>query len=281
MDSFRELEAVAERCFLKLLGVYNLQPKPTDDPALTKLGEQLKIKFITDDSLDCDDFKYDAPSKSQLAGVIDPIVFELQLYPHDALHKTRIEQVVLCTNLLVSDKRAGGTLKVGLHYVDTLFINLSGFAASNRFGARTLHHELYHAIDFRDSFEGYVDTEWSKLQGQEFQYELDQAANSYRYRGYNPQEVKKPEFADPFDWLHSKKSDTPGFITEYAKYNVTEDKAELFSFLMMNYKEVMSRTEHDQILKHKVEHMKTALNSFSRSLDDAFWERIAHTNRDA
>ena len=49
MHSFQDLEFALERCFLKMLGVYDLQPEPTTVAALSELGDRLGIKFVTTD----------------------------------------------------------------------------------------------------------------------------------------------------------------------------------------------------------------------------------------
>lgn len=277
MDSLRNLGVAAERCFAKMLGVYEMQPPETKDPVLAKLGKEYGLKFITDDQLDCADFSYDKPDQAQLDHARGIVVEEISLYPKEAIEKTRIEQVVLCTNLMTGKKRAGGTLKVGLHYVDTLFIDISSFSRNEMYGRRTLHHELFHAIDFRDTWNGFVDADWMKIQGEDFAYEFDAAAQMHRYMGRNPQEVQPREFDDPYKRMTVHESHTPGFITDYARYSTSEDKAEVFCYLMVSYAHVMERCEQDAILKRKVERMKELLHTYIPELDEAFWEqKIAH-----
>jgi hypothetical protein len=212
--------------------------------------------------------------------VVDPLVFELSLYPHEALRRTRIEQIVLCHNLLISQKRAAGTLKVGLHFVDTIFLDVQAFR-EDKFGRHTIHHELFHAIDFRDTWEGLVDSDWHKIQGKEYSYELDGAVQFYILKSRDPEDIERPKFDDPYDWLTAKPSSTPGFLTEYAKYSAVEDKAEVFSHMMASYREVMERAAGDRILHGKVERMKALLLHFCDELDDSFWQRISDCRRHA
>jgi hypothetical protein len=274
MPSFQDLETAFERCFLKLTGAYALEPEATKDPTLVKFGEQIGIKFITTDSLDCVDFSYDAPTAAQLHKVIEALVFELSLYPREALRRTRIEQIVLCNGLWISEKRAAGTLKVGLHFVDTLFLDVQAFR-DDMFGRHTIHHELFHAIDFRDTWEGLIDTDWHKLQGENYSYELDSAIEFYVLKRRDPEDFGRPKFDDPFDWLTANPSKTPGFLTEYAKYSTVEDKAEVFSHMMASYRNVMKRAAHDEVLSHKVERMKELARHFCDELDDSFWQRVS------
>jgi hypothetical protein len=280
MHSIQDLESAFERCFLKLLGTYEAQPEPTTDPILVALGRRIGIKFITTDSLDCSDLSYETPTHSQLQKVIDPLVFEVNLYPREALRRTRIEQIILCNNLLINKKRAAGTLKVGLHYVDTIFLDVQAFR-EDQFGRHTVHHEIFHAIDFRDTWEGLVDADWHKLQGEDYSYELDDAVQFYVLKRRDPKEIERPKFDDPYDWLTAKPSLTPGFLTEYAKYSAVEDKAEVFSHMMASYLGVMKRSAHDAVLSRKVERMKRLLLHFCDELDESFWQRIADCRRHA
>jgi hypothetical protein len=278
MHSFQDLEAAFERCFLKLTGAYDLQPESTKDPTLTNLGKQINVKFITTDSLDCPDLSYGAPTQEQLQKAIEPIAFELRLYPLEALQRTRIEQMVLCNNLRLGKKKAAGTLKVGLRFVDTIFVDIGAFR-NDHFGRHTLHHELFHAIDFRDTWEGLVDSDWHKLQDGEYMYELDSAVEYHVLKRRDPEDFERPQFDDPYDWLTTRPSSEPGFLTEYAMYSHVEDKAEVFSHMMTSYREVMQRCATDEVLDRKVHKMKELVYKFCKELDDSFWQRIANCKR--
>lgn len=271
----KDLSVAAERCFAKMLGVYELQPAETTDSQFLELGKNLGIKFVTEDELDCSDLSYQQATDIQFRRAKDVIVEEFSLYPKEAIGKTRIEQVIFCSNLLVGKKRAAGTLKVGLHYVDTLFFDLSEFR-DEMHGRRTLHHELFHAIDFRDTWHGYVDAEWTRIQGENFRYELDAAAEMHRLLGENPQDVMPREFDDPYNRMSNRESATPGFISDYARYSAAEDKAEVFCHMMVSYKKVMQRASKDAILRQKVERMKELLVEYIPEMDEKFWkEKVA------
>lgn len=274
LKDLKDWSVAAERCFLKLLGVYELQPAETTDPEFLELGKKYGVKFVTEDELDCSDFSYQKATELQFHRAKELIIEEFSLYPLEAISKTRIEQVIFCSNLVVSKKRAAGTLKVGLHYVDTLFIDLSEFR-NELHGRRTLHHELYHAIDFRDTWQGYVDADWSRIQGEEFKYEFDAAAEMHRQLGRNPQDAMPREFDDPYNRMSIRESPRPGFITDYARYSASEDKAEIFCNLMVSYKKVMRRAASDAVLKRKVARLKELLVQYIPEMDDKFWKKIA------
>ena len=105
--NLRDLSVAAERCFAKMLGVYELQPSETTDPEFLELGKKYGIKFVTEDELDCSDFSYQQASDLQYRRAKDIIIEEFSVYPKEAIEKTRIEQVIFCSTLVVSNKRAG------------------------------------------------------------------------------------------------------------------------------------------------------------------------------
>jgi len=277
-SKFKGLQMHAERCLVRWLGGYELQPKETKIPELITMGAKYGIKFVTDDKIDFRDLAYDAPTKVQLTNALPTVIGEISLYSPAIIQNTSIEQVILCRNLHMYSKQAGGTLKIGFPNVNTIFIDISHYSQFPYFN-RTIHHELFHAIDFRDTLMGYVDTDWHKLQGPEFTYELSRAATLHRYMGHDPNEPTNRAFEDPYNWLFASPSDSPGFVTEYAKYSEIEDKAELYSFLMVSYRDVLKRCGTDLALKRKVDRMKKLLSSFCTEYDDAFWQRIARFKR--
>lgn len=272
LESLRNLGVAAERCFTRVLGVYEMQPEETKDERLLALGQRYGLKFVTDDELDCQDFSYDKPTEVQVRSTRDLIIEELSVYPKAAIEKSRIEQIILCNNLVVSNKRAAGTIKVGLHFVDTLFIDIGELNVDHMHGRRTVHHELYHAIDFRDTWHGFVDPDWARIQGENFQYEFDAAAELHRWLE-NPQDIRPRDFDDPYHRMTVKSSTIAGFISDYARYSVSEDKAEIFCYLMVSYDCVMKRASKDAVLKRKVERMKEMLQAYIPEFDQSYWRK--------
>jgi hypothetical protein len=270
-----ELSIKAERCFLKIFGAYDLQPPETNDAILQEAGKPYGLKFITEDSADYRDIAYHAPSEEQVQTVREKLAFELALYPEEVIRKSGIEQIVLCTGLKANARRAAGTLLVGLHNVNTLFIDVSTTSVRPWYVRKTLHHELFHAIDYRDTWDGYTDLGWPELQGEKYRYELDAAVEYHRMAGRDPQDPRPREFQDPYFWLYANESDTPGFITEYAKYSTQEDKAEVYCYLILFYQKVMEHCASDEKLAKKVERMKQLLFAFSKEFNNSFWQKIA------
>ena len=59
---------------------------------------------------------------------------------------------------------------------------------------------------------------------------------------------------------------TKGFLTEYSKSIPSEDMAEIFSFLMTNKSKVNEIIQEDNILKNKVELIKSGLSKIDNNI---------------
>jgi hypothetical protein len=272
-----ELSIKAERCFLKVFGAYDLQPPETNDANLREAGKPYGIKFITEDSANYYDLTYDAPTEEQVQTAGHKVGHELSLYTIEAIRKSGIEQITLCTGLrTIKKKRAAGTLLVGMHDVNTLFIDVSTVKVRPWYVRKTFHHELFHAIDFRDTWSGYADPDWPELQEEKYRYELDNAVEFHRMAGRDPLNPMPREFQDPYFWLYADESETPGFVTEYAKYSTQEDKAEIYAYLILFYTKMMERCAADEKLARKVERMKELLFAYSKEYNQSFWQKMSN-----
>ncbi|MCA9816405.1 MAG: putative zinc-binding metallopeptidase [Cyanobacteriota/Melainabacteria group bacterium] len=281
MDELRELTVKLERCFLKLTGTYERQPRETSSKALQKLGREYGIKIITKDSLVCRDIRYDAATRSQVVAAKEKLINGLRVYSPKIIKKSGVEQIILCRNLTVSGTvnnifAISGLAMVGYDVVDTLFLDAGNFATAgnNWIGERVFHHELYHAIDYRDSWFGYIDSEWKYLQGPNFKYGYDILRERMKTfdRGVLGERVIRDY---EIKGVEARPSNEAGFVSDYARISYVEDKAEVFASLITDYKKTMARTRRDLPLKRKVEHMKTLLAKFCSDFNDDFWKSRA------
>ena len=182
---------------------------------------------------------------------------ELKLYPPELFRRTGLRHAVLCSNLTINDLRIGGVpeFRRGL-----IFINVEGLDFSPEDLRATVHHELFHMIDFRDDKIIESDPTWEALNPRGFRY-----ANGGR-----------KALADPN--ISSRATDQiPGFLTTYSTTAVEEDKAEVYSFMVVYPKYVAERVRTDTVLKAKVTRMRALIKSFCPELDDRFWTRIERT----
>ncbi len=240
----------AEKVIDRLLGVYNNRLPATTYTPLKELGEKYGLEIVTDARSDDEDIEFDCPSAAQVRIYAPLLASELAVYPPDFIKQSNVERLVLCTNLRSLHHKVSGVADLGLFKIDTLFLDRSHAAKNWDFSRRAFHHELFHAIDFSDSMEGYVDTEWRKLNSEDYKY-----------------------FANDENFVATE-INTAGFLTAYSTRSALEDKAELYSFLVMNHAAVQTRCLTDEILSNKVEHLKQLLRRFSEHCDDGFWDKM-------
>lgn len=177
---------------------------------------------------------------------------ELQLYHPQTFQKMRLDTIILCSSLTQNGTASGGMSCMGTKLGNAVLINIGSIARClDNWPALTVHHELFHAIDYGDDLWSYDDPSWGILNPKEF-----------AYIGY------KPELAG------KGKCDDPGFVSHYSKAAVCEDKAELYTYLVNDYEWVVDRLVDDPIIEAKVKRLKQILRKFSPQFDDAFWKSI-------
>lgn len=178
---------------------------------------------------------------------------ELAIYPRSLMERSRLKRIVLASNLAFNGQLRGAIPDYG---GDALYYDVSRGMHSRPYQRAAVHHEFFHVIDYRDDFEVYRDDAWSALNPTGFRYGPG---------GRNVQD-------DALGFLLV--DDAPGFLTRYATSGVEEDKAEVFSRMIVAPREVARRAAADPVLKRKVDRMKALMKGFDPSIDDAFWGRV-------
>tara|TARA_Y100000590_G_scaffold453862_1_gene599666 strand:+ start:639 stop:1376 length:738 start_codon:yes stop_codon:yes gene_type:complete len=149
----------------------------------------------------------------------------LDRYSYDFLYKINLKYIVLCENLSVSDIGAAG---IPNYKMKTIIIN-TNFNKYNL--GRTVHHELFHIIN--ENYKNYFNKNiWSKFNNSKFEY------------------AECSTCSDKLDLTILKKNE--GFVTEYSMSTISEDMAEVFSFLMVDKKKIEDKALKDPILKKKI-----------------------------
>lgn len=188
---------------------------------------------------------------------------EWQLLPSAFIKKVGVKRIHFCHNLNVAYSRGylAGLMQTTS---DTIYYSLDKEhqretpSLNSQYLITLFHHELFHAIDHRLNKSHNNDPNWLALNDKEFKY---------RPTTYNIYTLKVSNFR-------------PGFITQYAQNNMAEDKAETFSYMMTNLHEMECRAQDDPILQKKMEYIKLKLKDFSPDMDECFWMKIRHLNRD-
>jgi len=170
---------------------------------------------------------------------------ELRFYGKHLLSVTHVERVVLCSRL----RDTAGTPCEGCTYSaipDTILIDISGPQSRLDSFRSTFHHEFFHLLDYHANY--YHPTEW---------YDLFDASTEYAATSdYEPRD----------------------FVSVYAMTSPNEDKAELYSHLITNYRQIQEMTQSSKVLAEKVSRLMELLRHFSSGFDERFWNRVRQRN---
>ncbi len=179
---------------------------------------------------------------------------EFSLYPPAVIRRAGIARVVICRDLALGEQRRAAIPHFG---GSTLFLDAVRGIHIPIYLRRVLHHELFHMIDYRDDGDLYSDKEWEALNPKWFHY---------GHGGVSAQN-------DPMSSVLSDRY--PGFLNSYSKTGVEEDKAEVFSNLMVEPAYVARRCQTDPVLRAKAAAIRRLLKRFCPDVDERFWVRVA------
>jgi hypothetical protein len=148
------------------------------------------------------------------------------------LSESSIAEVKVVFGLRSANGKACG---IADYYTQTFFIDIecyTNYPSENHFEFRkVLHHELYHLFDFVDTDYTYSSSKWNAL-------------NKDGYDGLN-------------DGLHYTFEYIPGFVSNYAKSNEIEDRAETYSnYIMRDYSRPKAAfSKGDKVIEEKVKYI--------------------------
>jgi hypothetical protein len=166
---------------------------------------------------------------------------ELERYEPSFLAAVGLHRVLLCRDLLEGTKSFPSMPNVQ----HTLILDTGSPAAFLR---RLVHHELFHFADFADDGELKHDPAWAALNEKHFVYGF--GGRLERHEG-------------SAHWSEERL----GFVTEYAKSALEEDKAELYSFTMIDPARVAARAKGDRVLARKLERLERQVHRFDDAPD--------------
>ncbi len=144
--------------------------------------------------------------------------------------------------------------------VTTQFVVYSIGSKDELFTRRLIHHELSHFMDHRFFF----DIKGNRGLGKNWPTTVNNYNNKY----------------DLTSTLNNVEYPTPGFVTGYAKTNLPEDKAEVYSYLFTKdgYTKLKKWTADDEILKKKVDFLKSFIKGKVEGMDEAYFEEYILNN---
>ncbi len=254
-DTSRTCEDVVEW----LCGIQNRLPR-TKHPLLSALARQYDIAIVSATAegayttSNAYSYQFASISSAQEDFMARMLESELSIYPDTFLQSCRIKRIILCSNLKSTTKgttkAVAGVMDSGWFVVDTMILSTSKMQSHNA-ASSAFHHELFHAIDYRDSADRLLDQQWTALN-----------KRGFRYPGHSSNDPSS-EFAL-----------VPGFVSKYATVDVWEDKAETYSHLIMDYSKLHARVAKDTILANKVNRIKQLAAAFCPDLNDHFWQTV-------
>jgi hypothetical protein len=187
-------------------------------------------------------------TEGELSRYISLFSAEFTLYPPELIREAGLKRVIVCKKLRLDGqpRAAVPDFELGDLYVDIL---PRGFYAI--YLRQVLHHEFYHMIDFRQ--DGLKDEAWTALNQPGFRYGAG---------GNTAQTNESTSLATRA---------YPGFLNHYSTTGVEEDKAEIFSRLMVVPRYVERRSKADMVMNSKVFRLKESLGRFCPAVDGQFW----------
>jgi hypothetical protein len=180
---------------------------------------------------------------------------ELSHYPPDLLQKAKLSRVILCTGLTLEGHDADGVADRDRGIILLELASLDDNTADIR---ASVHHELFHLIDYQLNGASGRDPAWNALN-----------APGFRYK----QESGPAPDVPGLDALPSE--DFPGFLSGYSTLTAEEDKAEVFAYMVVHPDWVAARAKADPVVQRKVKRIREMLTSFYGKADNQFWKKIA------
>ncbi len=149
----------------------------------------------------------------------------LNRYGSIFLNKINLKYIVLCENLTVSQINSAGVPNTR---TKTLIVDIK---FNEEYFERVLHHEVFHMIN--------------ESHKKKFSYE--------KWKNFNNSKFKYAQCSTCSDRLNlSLLRENKGFVTEYSMSTVSEDMAEVFSFMIIDKKKIEDKALMDPILNKKI-----------------------------
>ncbi|HWO17846.1 MAG TPA: hypothetical protein VNO30_03695 [Kofleriaceae bacterium] len=165
-----------------------------------------------------------------LEGALRTLATTLLAYPHSFLRAARVERIALCRKLVADTDESTSASADTAHHIAglaegsawRLMVNLDHRDLEHP--DATLHHEIFHLFDRATAPGGNPqrDAAWERLNPRGFRYGDPASATIYT-----------------------------GFVNDYAKTDIAEDKASVFEFVMSFPAELCARAVDDPFLLAK------------------------------
>jgi len=186
------------------------------------------------DNIQCNKFNFDIKKFNLL-------IHSLKKYDLNFLNEINANYIVLCENLKINNYLAAGFANSD---VSTLIVD---FSINKEIIERVIHHEIFHMIQANQNTK-LLNEKWSNQNNHNFIYKQcsDCQLNYSTELSY----------------------ENKGFLTEYSKFSISEDQAEIFSFWMSDTNILNLISKKDGILKNKINILKDFLSKINFKKND-------------
>jgi hypothetical protein len=185
--------------------------------------------------------------------IVNLIKKEIDIYPKFFLDNSGLKYIMLCDDANLNGNEVGGFAPG--HYDQSpgiFFINIKNLSGKEDYLKHLFHHEFYHIIDTRLTNLS-IDDEWNSI---------------------NKNYYLNSKIIGDSALVLTPDNSTKGFVSQYARKNQAEDKAELFAMLITRNKDIKKLLKKDEILYKKVKLLISRLKNISPSINKDFWNKI-------
>ena len=165
---------------------------------------------------------------------------EIRLYPDALLEQIKLRQIILCEDLSFNATRCPSFTDVER---GSIYMNVQAGLDDEKL-RWTIHHELFHQLDYAGDSQLDPDPAWESLNPVGFRYTAD---------------VDRLQTA-PTEARGN--AGIKGFVNRYATASSTEDKAELYALLAVEPEEARRRLADDGVLRRKAARIREMIDAF-------------------
>ena len=180
---------------------------------------------------------------------------EIDVYPIKFINNSGLKFIMICETLILNESQVVGVApghydqSPGVFYISANQLkDVKNNPKVQSMLKHVFHHEFYHIIDSQLT-NVIIDNQWEKI---------------------NKIEYSSVDISGDLNLDNS----INGFVTQYARNNQNEDKAELFAMLMTKNSDVKQLLNKDKVLFNKAKLLISRLKSISPSINKNFWNKL-------
>ena len=180
---------------------------------------------------------------------------EIDVYPIEFINNSGLKFIMICETLILNESQVVGVApghydqSPGVFYISANQLkDVKNNPKVQSMLKHVFHHEFYHIIDSQLT-NVIIDNQWEKI---------------------NKIEYSSVDISGDLNLDNS----INGFVTQYARNNQNEDKAELFAMLMTKNSDVKKLLNKDEVLFNKAKLLISRLKSISPSINKNFWNKL-------